>query len=162
MRALIACFGNLLRGDDGFGPAVAALLLEHGVPDGVQVLDAGIGGIHLVHELHEPTGVLIVVDATSRGRAPGTVFVMRPDVLDLSTRSPAEQRDQLADVHYATPERALMLAAALGLLPEETWLVGCEPFDAERVGQGLSPPVTAALEIARREIHQVLEDCARN
>jgi len=159
MRALVACFGNLLRGDDGFGPAIAARLLEGGVPDGVRVLDAGIGGIHVVHELHEATEVLVVVDAATRGLTPGTVFVMRPDVVDVLALSPTDQRDQLADVHYATPERALMLASALGLLPDETWLIGCEPLDADRVGEGLSAPVTAALDAAVAEVHRVLDDC---
>jgi hydrogenase maturation protease len=161
VSALVACFGNLLRGDDGFGPAVAERLLEQGTPPGVRVVDVGIGGIHLVHELLTPVNTLIVVDAVNRGRSPGTVMVIRPDVIDVRSLSQTEQRDQLADMHYATPERALMLAGALGLLPADTWLVGCEPLDADRVGEGLSMPVSMALDAAAVEIHRVLAETER-
>ena len=52
-----------------------------------------------------------------------------------------EQRhDQLADMHLATPERALMLARALGVLPSEVLMVGCQPENAEWLGEGLSAP----------------------
>jgi len=125
------------------------------------VLDVGIGGIHLVHELLEPVDALVVVDAVSRGRPPGTVVVMRPDIVDVRGLSDIERRDVLADMHYATPERALMLANALGVLPAETWLVGCQPLDAERVGEGLSAPVSRALGVAAKEVHRVLEDAGR-
>ncbi len=158
MRALVACFGNLLRGDDGFGPAVARRMLERDLPPGVRVIDVGIGGIHLVHELLDPLDLLIVVDAINRGRPAGTVMVIRPDIVDVQSLSATERRDQLADMHYATPERALMLASALGVLPAETWLVGCEPLDADRVGQGLSEPVSAAIEIATTEVHRLIEE----
>lgn len=158
MRALVACFGNLLRSDDGFGPAVAARLLERDLRAGVTVLDVGIGGIHMIHELLDPVDVLVVVDAVDRGRSPGTVLVIRPEVTDVDDLSATERRDQLADMHYATPARALMLARALGFLPAATWLVGCQPLDADRVGQGLSAPVAAALEVAADEVERLLDD----
>jgi hydrogenase maturation protease len=57
-------------------------------------------------------------------------------------------------MHLATPERALMLARALGVLPPRVLMVGCQPVDAEEVGEGMSPPVTAAVELAVRVIHE--------
>lgn len=152
VAVLVACFGNLLRGDDGFGVAVADRLLAEGVPNGVRVLDVGIGGIHLVQELLDPVDALVVVDAVDLGRPPGTVLVMKPDV-----RGP-EGPDALADMHYATPERALMLAHGLGALPATIVLVGCQPFDAERLGEGLSPPVAAAVEHAVAEVRRLVAD----
>lgn len=151
----MACFGNLLRGDDGFGVTVAERLLAGGVPTGVRVLEVGIGGIHLVQELLDPADALVVVDALDLGRRPGTVVVLRPELPGLHT-SPLERRDQLADMHYASPERALMLARGLGILPAANFLVGCQCEDAERLGEGLSPKVAAAVDLAVAEVRRLV------
>jgi hydrogenase maturation protease len=152
---LVAGVGNVLRGDDGFGVAVAQRLLEEPLPPEVQVLDVGIGGIHLVQELLEPVDALVIVDATELGRPAGAVAVIQPDV-----RVPSGP-DDLADTHYATPERALMLARALNLLPERVWIVGCQPADADRLGDELSPPVAAAVEPAVAEVRRLVASVIR-
>jgi hydrogenase maturation protease len=152
---LVAGVGNVLRGDDGFGVVVAQRLLEEDVPAEVRVLDIGIGGIHLVQELLDGIDALVIVDATDLGRPPGTVSVIRPDV-----SAPAGP-DDLADMHYATPERALMLAGALRILPESVWIVGCQPADAERLGEGLSPPVAAAVDPAVAEVRRLVASVLR-
>lgn len=145
----MAGVGNVLRGDDGFGVEVAQLLLRRPVPAGVKVMDVGIGGIHLVQELHDPVGALVVIDAVELGRPPGTLAVIRPTI-----REP-QGPDDLADVHYANPERAMMLAGALGVMPPIAWLVGCQPLDAERVGEGLSAEVAAAVVPAAAEVRRL-------
>lgn len=150
MRVLVAGVGNVLRGDDGFGVGVARILLREPQPAGVRVLDIGIGGIHLVQELFDDTDALVVVDAVDLGREPGTVLVIRPTIREPSGR------DDLADIHYANPERALMLAGALDVLPPEVWLVGCQPVDAQRVGEGLSREVEGALEPAAAEVRRLV------
>ncbi len=150
MRIIVAGVGNVLRGDDGFGIAVAAHLLEQQPPREVDVLDIGIGGIHLVQELFAGADGLIVVDALELGRPPGTVVVQRPEIREIAGS------DDLADVHYATPERALMFANGLDVLPASVWLVGCEVVDAERVGQGLSSAVAAAVGPAADEVRRLV------
>jgi hydrogenase maturation protease len=156
MRVLVAGVGNLLRGDDGFGVVVAQRLLEQGPPGPVRVMDVGIGGIHLVQELLDPAEALIVVDALDLGRAPGTVLVVRPTVRDVTALSAQRRRDELADMHYATPERAFTLARGLGVLPAATWVVGCQPADAERLGEGLSPQVASRVEVAAGEVRRLV------
>jgi hydrogenase maturation protease len=156
VRILVAGLGNVLRGDDGFGVAVAQRLAEVELPEDVRVLELGIGGIHLVQELLEPVDALIVVDAVDLRRPPGTVLVIRPDVTDVHRMTLRERHDHLADMHYATPERALMLARGLGVLPPRVLLVGCQPVDAERVGEGLTPEVADAVDVAVEEIRRVL------
>ncbi len=152
---LVACFGNILRGDDGFGVEVARRLVAGPVPDGVRVLDVGIGGIHLVQELLAPVDVLVAVDAMDLGRAPGTVMVVRPDVVDVVTMGTVQRRDALADMHYATPQRAFMLARGLGVLPDDTVMVGCQ-VAGERLGEGLSPAMTAGVEAAVAEVRRIV------
>jgi len=152
VRFLVAGVGNLLRADDGFGVVVAQRLQSASLPDGVVVMDVGIGGIHLVQELMEPVDHLVVVDAVDLGRPPGTVVVMHPEVRDVSLMSETERRDELADMHYATPERAFMLARGLGVLPKSLWVVGCQPKQADWVGEALSPEVEGGVEAAIDEI----------
>jgi hydrogenase maturation protease len=153
MRVLVAGVGNVLRGDDGFGVVVAQRLLAGRLPPEVTVIDVGIGGIHLVQELFEPTDALVVVDAVDLGRPAGTVAVIRPDVCDVAAMTPMERHDRLADMHYATPERALMLARALAVLPPTARVVGCQPAEGDQLGEGLSPAVAAAVDVAIAEIH---------
>jgi hydrogenase maturation protease len=152
VNVLVAGVGNVLRGDDGFGVAVVQRLEAEGVPEGVRVMDVGIGGIHLVQELQDPVDALIVVDALDLGRPVGTLMTMRPEI-----RQP-RGRDDLADMHYATPERALMLAGALRRLPKDVWLVGVQPQDADRLGDDLSPVVAAAVQPAVREVRRLLSE----
>ena len=152
MRILVAGVGNVLRGDDGFGVAVAQRLLEGDVPAQVQVLDIGIGGIHLVQELLAGADALVVVDALDLEKAPGTVVVQRPEVREIAGP------DDLADVHYSTPERALMFARGLEILPASVWLVGCQVVDAERLGEGLSPAPAAAVDLAADEVRRLVRE----
>jgi hydrogenase maturation protease len=153
---LIACFGNALRGDDAFGVAVARRLTADPLPDTVRVLDVGIGGIHLVQELLAGVDVLVVVDAVDIGRRAGTVITQVPRITDVSELTPDQRRDQLADMHYATPERALMLAAGLGVLPETTLLVGVQTTDTDRIQGGLSTATAAAVDVAIDEVRRLI------
>lgn len=153
---MVAGVGNVLRGDDGFGVVVAQDLARLQVPDGVRVVEVGIGGIHLVQALMDPVDALVVIDAVDLGRSPGTILVIRPDVEDVTTMSVSERHDALADMHYATPERAFMLARGLGVLPTSTWLVGCQPFDAERLGEGLSVQMRPAVRAAIAEVRRIV------
>jgi hydrogenase maturation protease len=158
MKILVAGVGNVLRGDDGFGVVVAQRLLEGDVPDCVRVVDVGIGGIHLVHELLDGVDALVTVDAVDVGRPPGAVLVIRPQVRDVNAMSLSERHDELADTHYATPERAFMLAKGLGVLPASVWIVGCQPADAHRLGEGLSPELERSVDVAIAEVRRLVSD----
>ncbi len=144
---LVAGMGNVLRGDDGFGVEVARRLAKHSrLPAEAKVVEVGIGGIHLVQELMDGYEVLIVIDAMERGSAPGTTHTLQAEVPDLSTWPEDERRDFLADMHYTTPSKALILAKALGVLPPNVFIVGCQPDDVDEIGIGLSGPVERAVE----------------
>jgi hydrogenase maturation protease len=146
-RVLVACVGNVLRGDDGFGPAVAARI---GVlPEGVRLVETGIGGVALLQELLEGWDGLVVVDAIDRGAVPGTLFVLEPDVPDA---------EHVPDVHLANPDRVLAMAKALGCLPPRVVLVGCQPADAEELCEQLSACVAGAVEPAARRVRETVTD----
>lgn len=157
MDIIVACFGNVLRGDDGFGLAVARHLTAGDVPVGVRVMEVGIGGIHLLQELLDPVDALIVVDAVDVGRPPGTVVVLDPEITDVRTLGVSERRDALADMHLANPDRVFTLARGLDVLPDVTVMVGCQPADAQRYGEGLTPEVQRGVAPAAAEVQQIVQ-----
>ncbi len=157
-RVLVAGVGNKLRADDAFGVEVASRLMAMDLPEGVKVVETGIGGIALVQELQSGYDALVIVDAVDRGRPPGHVMLIEVEVPHVDDMEWGERYDFLADVHLATPERALIMSKALGVLPDNTLMVGCQPVDAETPGIPMSPEVTAACDIAVREILRHLDE----
>ncbi|MDQ3697518.1 MAG: hydrogenase maturation protease [Gemmatimonadota bacterium] len=148
-RTLIAGFGNVLRGDDGFGVEVLRRLGERGIAsDAVELLEVGTGGIRLAQELLTPFDRLIIIDATTRGGVPGSVYMLAID----DVRATLE-----IDLHTAVPSRALEVAKALGALPKEVYLIGCEPASTDELTMELSPVVAAAVDPALLEIERLLE-----
>jgi hydrogenase maturation protease len=155
-RVLIACVGNVLRGDDGFGVAVYEELSQGDpLPSGVDVIETGIGGLSIVQQLMDGYDALIVVDALVRGAAPGTLVVAEPRVGDPATMPLDEWRTQFSNLHLAEPSRVLLMARAAGVLPSQVILIGCEPQTCEDFAQELSPPVRAAVTIAAERVRQL-------
>lgn len=160
MRTLVVGVGNVLRGDDAFGVEVVRRLDTMTLPEGVRVIETGIGGIVLVQELQDGFDALVVVDVVDRGRPAGTVMLIEPEVVDVNDLPTDQRHELLTDSHMATPGRAMMLAKALGVLPPRLLMVGCQPQDAESVGSELSPPVAAAVGHAVTEIVRHVNELA--
>jgi hydrogenase maturation protease len=146
-RVLIAGIGNVFLGDDAFGVEVARRLGERVLPVGVRVVDFGVRGFDLACALIDGYRAAILVDLAGRGGAPGTLYVIEPDVrLDMTAALEV-------DGHGLEPARVFALAGALGgTLPDRVLIVGCEP---ERLGEpdgdvsvGLSEAVQAAVDRA--------------
>lgn len=147
-RTLIAGFGNVLRGDDGFGVAVLNRLAERGLAsESVELLDVGTGGIRLGQELMTAYDRLIIIDAATRGGQPGSIYTLVVDGV---------RRTCEIDMHTTVPSRALEVAQALGPLPSQIFLVGCEPDVVDVWSLELSPAVSAAVEQAIREVEKLL------
>jgi hydrogenase maturation protease len=142
MKILVAGVGNVLLGDDGFGVEVAQRLATRPLPDGVRVVDFGIRGMDLAYALLGGYDAAIVVDAVSRGGAPGTLYVLEPQVDPGPDGGP--------DTHAMHPARVLALAVAMGGSVATMRLVGCEPgpVDLDELSMELSAPVAAAVEPA--------------
>ena len=144
-RVLVAGVGNVLRGDDGFGPAVAGRLGH--LPAGVDVIETGIGGIALLQELMAGCDGLVLIDAVDRGAAPGTVFVLEPEV---------PEGEHVPDVHLANPDRVLTMAKTMGVLPDRVRIVGCQPAEVDELLEDLSTPVQAALATAVARVEETV------
>lgn len=76
-KTLILGIGNYLMCDEGIGVHVAEQLQHESLPSGVEVLDGGTGGFHLL-EYFENHEHVILVDATLDGREPGTIRKIKP------------------------------------------------------------------------------------
>ena len=107
MRVLIAGIGNVFLGDDGFGVALAGRLARRDLPAGVDVVDYGIRGMDLAYALLDGWDAVILLDATPRGEAPGTLYVIEPDVESIEAAAP--------EAHGMDPVRVLALARAIVL-----------------------------------------------
>jgi hydrogenase maturation protease len=148
-RVLVAGIGNVFLGDDGFGCEVARRLRASALlPPHVDVVDAGIAGLHLAYKLLDGYDLFIAVDAVARGDAPGTVYVLEPSVDDV----PAAR----ADAHSVDLPSVLATVRAMGGRLGRVVVVGCEPADVDE-RMGLSPAVEAAVEPAMRRVRQLAE-----
>lgn len=153
-RTLIACVGNLLRGDDGFGVAVAQHLSD--LPADVDVIETGIGGMSIVQQLMSGYDALIVVDALDRGAAPGTLFVFEPDVPDPRALGVDHWCATFSNLHLAEPSRVLLLARAAGALPRRVAIVGCQIAACDDFAPELTPHVAAAVPLAAQRVRELI------
>ena len=147
-RVLIAGMGNVLRGDDGFGIRVIERMSRLQLPASVDLYEAGAAGIALVQKLMEGYEACIIVDAAQCNGVPGTLYRLIPDV----PMSPGS-----IGMHELNPSKVLALARAMGALPSEVVLIGCEPQDTDELCQELSAPVAGAVDQAVEMILQELQ-----
>lgn len=150
-RILIAGVGNIFFGDDGFGVEVTRRLANETWPEIVEITDFGIRGIHLAYQLITGYDTAIIVDAVSRGAAPGTVFVVEPDLTEADSVSVSDSHDMVIENVFA------MVRRLGGQLPPRVLIVGCEPADlSENIG--LSASVTLAIPAAIRAVREIVDE----
>lgn len=76
-KILILGIGNYLMGDEGIGVHLAERLALETLPEGVDVVDGGTGGFHLL-EYFESYPNVILIDATLDTNPPGTIRKIKP------------------------------------------------------------------------------------
>jgi len=129
-RVVILGVGNILKGDDGFGPLLCEALAGKVA---AQVIDAGTVPENYLRPLIKARPqLLLVVDAVDFGGAPGAI-----DIFTL---------DQINDVAFST--HALSLRLFVDVLRTEidveVLLLGVQP-SCTQLGQPVSGPVQAAI-----------------
>jgi hydrogenase maturation protease len=145
LSILVAGIGNIFLGDDGFGVEVATRLAEKQFPEGVQVVDFGIRGLDLAYALMDGPETTILIDACPRDAAPGTIYVMEPDLSAFDAPG-----NVAVDAHAMNPLSVLRMAKSMGAPLKRILLLGCEPatLGPEEGQMGLSEPVEHAVEEA--------------
>src|SRR5262249_2089093 len=137
-----AGIGNIFLADDAFGVEVARRLSERALPDEVRVVDFGIRGVDLAFALLEPYDCVILVDAMPRGGAPGTLYVLEPDV---------DAGEAMVAMHNRDPVKVIRTALSMGATLRRVVVIGCEPTPLDEsvdIAVGLSPAVQASVEEA--------------
>jgi hydrogenase maturation protease len=77
MSTLILGIGNLLMGDEGIGIHVVRHIEEQGLAPGIDCIDGGTGGFHLLDFFRKYDHV-VMVDATIDGKPEGTLSQLTP------------------------------------------------------------------------------------
>lgn len=158
-RVLVVGIGNVLRRDDGFGPAVVRALESSGrLPARVHTAEMGIGGMSLVLELMEGYDVLLLVDAVDRGGKPGSLYILEPEVPDAEGIPALEAWEWSGETCMTLPSRALVMARAAGALPPIVRIIGCQPGETEDFSTELSRPVQKAVPLAIQAVLSILAD----
>ncbi|HEY6122042.1 MAG TPA: hydrogenase maturation protease [Pyrinomonadaceae bacterium] len=157
-RILIAGIGNIFLGDDAFGSEVARKMMQRELPEGVKVADFGIRGFDLTYALLDEYELVVLIDATPRGDAPGTLYVIEPELTELNELEPQET---MVETHGMNPLRVLRMVQSMGGKFHRILIVGCEPkaLDPESEGEmGLSEAVKAAVDSAVEMIESIVAE----
>ncbi len=154
-RILIAGIGNIFLGDDAFGSEVARKLQQRELPAEVSVVDFGIRGFDLAYALLDDHEVTILVDATPRGGAPGTIYTIEPEVSELDE---LDTESLVVETHGMNPMKVLAMVKSMGGVFRRILLIGCEPapLESEEGQLGLSEPVGYAVDEAVKIIESML------
>lgn len=148
-RIAVVGLGNVLLGDDGFGPFVVELLRAGwDFPAGVELIDAGTPGLGLVTHLDDRE-VLLLVDAVGATGRPGERRRYSGD--DLRTLPPKPR----VSPHDPAVQEAIWITDLAGRGPRRVVLFGVIPASLN-VGLQLSPPVRdAAAATAALVVHEL-------
>jgi hydrogenase maturation protease len=148
-RALVIGLGNVLMGDDAFGPSVVeAMHSAFDFPPGVTVLDGGTPGLNLM-PLMMDYDILIVVDTVKTKGNPGEMRLYRKADLSPAARSPRQ------GPHEPGLDEVLTALDLAGRGPSEVLLIGVIP-ESVATGTGMSAPLSAAIPLAIREVQSEL------
>ncbi len=136
--------GNLLWGDEGFGPRTVARMTAAGdVPAGVEVLDGGTQGLYLL-PIVQSARRLLVFDCVDFGAAPGHIMVLRDGEI------PVFFGQRPLSLHQTAFTDVLAAAELTGKMPAAVTLVGVQLQDIEAWGGDLTPGVAGAMDEAIR------------
>jgi hydrogenase maturation protease len=142
--------GNVLMGDDGFGPHVVRVLeAEYGFPEDVSLVDLGTPGLDLLPYLAGARAI-VLVDTVNAPGVPGELRLYRKE--QILRHLPAQRLGP----HDPGVKQTLLTLEFSGACPADVFLIGVIPKTVE-AGPGLSDPVRGAVPWAIREILRELD-----
>jgi coenzyme F420 hydrogenase subunit delta len=147
-KTLIAGCGNILFGDDGFGPEVVEYLTNHySIPENICLLDVGTGirKILFTISLSEVRPeVIVIIDAVDKGREPGEIFEISLEEI------PKEKIDDFS-IHQVPSSN--LLKELQDLCSVKVRVMACQIKSIpETIQSGLSEPVKKAVPLMARKI----------
>ncbi len=155
-RILILGIGNRLLTDDGVGSCFAEALSTFTLPEWIEVVDGGLGGLNLIDYM-EGKEMLFLVDALDpRDGEPGQVklFKVNPKAVE-----PSEAIRMLIEAgsHGVVPELLVAAADAMGYLPGESYVIGIVPCLID-LGDGITTPAARGCLEALHLLREMLSE----
>lgn len=135
---LVLGLGNIILRDEGLGVrACERLLARYSLPEGVEALDGGTLGLHLLPYL-EGVQDLLIMDAVRADAPPGSLVRLEGEAI------PAALAHKMS-MHQFGLSELLAVGSIQGALPRRIVLWGMVPTVMEP-GLDLTEPVAASLD----------------
>jgi len=154
MKFLVVGIGSSLHHDDVFGLEVLKELSKNkDLSHDVRMATLGTE-LDLLLELKESNyRGIIIVDAVDKGGEPGTLYLVEPEIENLT----GSVKDLGISLHEVDLSKTFALAKRLGLLPKRVLIVGCQPKDTT-LGIGMSGEVKRAVSRAVKIIREKIKE----
>lgn len=141
--------GNPLRGDDGIGCRAIKELELLAVPEDIDLVDGGSGGMNII-TLFEGAEQLLLIDAVDMNLPAGTlVQLSKEQLLAVATETGA------SDLHSGNLPHLLQFAEALGMLNQVTFC-GVQVASVE-FEQALSAAVEDVVPLLLKRVRAILK-----
>jgi hydrogenase maturation protease len=154
-RIVVLGVGNLLLKDEGIGVHVIQGLQKQNLATAVEIIDGGTSSLDVLF-LQEGRYKLVVVDAMTAGKKPGTIHKtrFRANQMDRLTEIFSTNKRETLSLHQVGLADALLVARRIGCGPDEVTIIGVEPNEIEG-GLELTEPVKEKIP---QIINSVLEE----
>ena len=88
---------------------------------------------------------MIFIDVIQRGGNPGSIYVLRPRDLTYLAKDVSHRDPDSISMHGIGLEKAIAIGVALGEMPTDLVVIGCEPEDVSTFSTELTDKVREAL-----------------
>ncbi|WP_027365810.1 hydrogenase maturation protease [Desulfotruncus alcoholivorax] len=149
LKVLILGLGNPLLKDDGIGPRVIRAIKSGELPPDVCAVEAG-GSCFAYWDLLLQCRHVIVIDSLLGGGPPGSVYILKPENLQIIKHS-----QMLHELHFLD---VLKMAYFYGAKPEVT-IIGVEPEDITfslHLSRVVESKVSYILSVIKEKIEDLL------
>jgi hydrogenase maturation protease len=131
MKKAVIGVGNIMMKDDGIGPFLISKLKEMDkLPDDVDLIDEGVGGMRIIHDI-EGYDRILIIDAADFGGCPGEYKLFRPE--DVETVKAISGRS----LHEMDLIKTIELARLTGAAPDDIIIMAVQPGTIE-MGEEIS------------------------
>lgn len=149
MKIAVLGIGNVLVGDDGFGPyVIETFRSQYEVAPNVDIADVGTPGLDLVPHLAGFDAV-IIVDTVKANARPGTLLLYTREQIMAHLPNPR------LTPHDPGLKDTLLMMQLTGTCPSDITLIGCVP-EAVHTSTEMSESVRAAVPSAVAQIEVAL------
>ena len=145
-RICIVGIGNVLRGDDAFGPELVSRLSGSSLREGVVLIDASTTPENQLGPIaRSRPDVVLLADAVHLGAAAGSMELLVTEEIVRSGLSTHDQSPRLFLERLASELGESVVILMLGAQPMST-----------RIGDSMTPELDAAVKRAAHELERVL------